>query len=548
MFFAKRQLVTSPLANRTSRLLVQLRHDHWAVRERAIAALIDEGSEEAAPRLARLLRSKNSIAVIPSARVLVGMAKKSKTALANLLDEIKKLIKDSGDDDCAVHLLFPVALLAGLVGEITRAVSHLLLHDDPVVRYRALRLFHLLLPDDEVVDAFESGLSDADQYVRHEAVCALSRSVNRASHAIVKLRMMVDDPFSLTRVMVLKAIGIADVSLQEVHSFSIEDVLSHLSSPEYRVRRAAIKVIGRLGTNARSVAPALLEFLLKNPEPQFEVWNVLGKIGRNESSVVAKLVELLSHEDRQVRCTAAATLRSIGLEARSAIPRLINMLHPVHEKLETTGREIISANGTSGAVLMERMIAIRALAEIGKMDKEKVIPALRSLLKLENSSLRSLIYESLRDVGDSEGERSSDIDMSGDSDGYIVHTPQQDGQNCLLASIAMICGLEYEDVAALLPKKRGFFRASNPISLLNRLTAARWLGKVHGLRGVELHSISIEESPRLAIVRLPGSLFAKHAIVLAGKSVFDPNLDYSWDISAYPRRNWRVTVTFEREK
>jgi len=140
---------------------------------------------------------------------------------------------------------------------------------------------------------------------------------------------------------------------------AIPSLIECLKDKDEYVRDAACEALGMIGPAAKPAIPEIRRLLMDDPEPTAQGEEALGRIG---SSAVDVLIELLSHENAQVRSEAARALARIGPEARVAVPVLIKRL--LDEDL---------------AVGVESAVALYAIA--GWMDL--YVPVLSNGLKVE---------------------------------------------------------------------------------------------------------------------------------------------------------------------
>jgi HEAT repeat protein len=107
-------------------------------------------------------------------------------------------------------------------------------------------------------------------------------------------------------------------------SKKIEFLLYLLNTTDDRYRRQAINDLAEFGYYAGVAVPQLISLL---QEDDFQLYipasYTLVKIGENS---VPSLAELLKHEKLKIRRRAATTLEQIGVQAKAAIPQLIQAL------------------------------------------------------------------------------------------------------------------------------------------------------------------------------------------------------------------------------
>lgn len=104
---------------------------------------------------------------------------------------------------------------------------------------------------------------------------------------------------------------------------AVPSLIECLKDKDEDVRNAACEALGMIGPAAKPAIPEIRRLLMDDPEPTALGEEALGRIG---SSAVHVLIELLSHENAQVRSEAARALARIGPKAKVAVPVLIKRL------------------------------------------------------------------------------------------------------------------------------------------------------------------------------------------------------------------------------
>jgi serine/threonine protein kinase len=171
-------------------------------------------------------------------------------------------------------------------------------------------------------------------------------------------------------------------------SEQIEFLLYLLSSTDDRYRKQAIDDLAKFGSYAGVAVPQLISFLQEDDAQLHSLASdALAKIG--EESVLP-LAELLKHEKLEIRRRGASTLEKIGVQAKAAIPQLIQALED---------------SDPDGDV---RWYAVIAIGKIGVPAKE-AIPALVEKLKDPKPGIRAWALYALGRMGDLAKEAESII-------------------------------------------------------------------------------------------------------------------------------------------
>lgn len=99
-----------------------------------------------------------------------------------------------------------------------------------------------------------------------------------------------------------------------------------LRNPSPAAQAQAAFGLSRLGPEARSAVPALIDALTKDSLVRQNAALALGQIGPDARDAVPALIQALSDSEWAVRRQAALALGQIGPEARKAIPALQKLI------------------------------------------------------------------------------------------------------------------------------------------------------------------------------------------------------------------------------
>ena len=221
----------------------------WAVRARALEALICLGDERARPLWLRSLREEEE-----SVRecMLDSLIQVSPEALQSMLPDLLPLLHDSN--------LRIRTLMVRIVGsvrsdEVVPALIESLKDSSAEARGEAAKLLGQY-PQEEVVRALERTLEDSEPTVRAHAVRGLGRIKDPSSiPLLVKAFESADESY---RDDISQALG----SMKQQDLFAMTDLLMGLSSPQARAGVACA-----LGLKRDLKLIRLLETFLKDPEP-----------------------------------------------------------------------------------------------------------------------------------------------------------------------------------------------------------------------------------------------------------------------------------------
>jgi len=162
-------------------------------------------------------------------------------------------------------------------------------------------------------------LKDPDEHVRTVAITLLPKLQISAREALPLLEAFYDQPEA---VAALRAT--AEYRAQALKSLpTLEQVLRDKSRPT-EVRWNASRTIGKIGGNARSAVPLLIE-CLTDPEATIREHcaEAIGDIGPSAAELgVPALIPMLKDENARVRRDTVRSLGQLGEAGRAALPQI----------------------------------------------------------------------------------------------------------------------------------------------------------------------------------------------------------------------------------
>jgi HEAT repeat protein len=196
-----------------------------------------------------------------------------------------------------------------------------------------------------------------------------------------------------------------------------------LESPDAKVRRHAIFIVGKLGAEAGATVPTLAAILVESPDPDLrnEAALALVKMVPASRSAVAELARALEDKHHMVRMNAVIALVRLHKEAQPAVPALVKALQDQTnqtnvETFHFTIQEMAArslGNATSGTA--EGVPPLMAALQTAKTDHMKTIllqslgtigpparpavPQMRMFLKDRNQYVREAAQEALSRIG-----------------------------------------------------------------------------------------------------------------------------------------------------
>lgn len=179
-------------------------------------------------------------------------------------------------------------------------------------------------------------LQDPQVNVKYRAAQALGRLGPEAKDSILELVAALKDS-SAWEVRQAAAISLGQVALDEKKGPSfgtLQALYGALSDSAQQVRIGAIQSLTFLGVPhddkiASSLIQALQPVAFKDPEPIVQIWahmaimSIFKKFPKENLDYIAKM---LKHDEIGVRCQAALALGTVGRDAKSTIPQLLEAL------------------------------------------------------------------------------------------------------------------------------------------------------------------------------------------------------------------------------
>ena len=272
--------------------------------------------------------------------------KESKSSLAELVE-----LSKAPDVYVRTYATFTLGYYKPIADQkvIVQALASAAKDQDGLVRWIALRGLARLGPiAQDAVPVLIETLKDEDKAMRSQATIVLARIGPNALEAVPALLYQLhhDKDYSLYyyAAIALGRIGPAILPLLEpeikTDPFRVLDVLEHmgpggaslvieaLRSPDEKVKKKAIKIVGWLGSPAAPAVPLLTDALKdQNKDISIAAANSLGHLGPLARPAVPALTAALKQKDWLTQCTAATALGEIGPAAKSAVPDLVRMMN-----------------------------------------------------------------------------------------------------------------------------------------------------------------------------------------------------------------------------
>ncbi len=372
-----------------------VRDEEYIVRSSAYEALGKFGPV-ALPVLRQALNSRDLV------NVFAALDKIGKPAIPILVDALRS--ESSHLPQAASGTMERITLREK--GAIVPTLVNLLVDSHPTVRQCASKMLGVIGPEAGVALAsLAEALKDQDPVVRKNAVVALGSIGPEASKAIQALTPLVGDEVAevrLNAVMVLR-------SLAQQDEVSVAHALTGaLKVDDPILRKAAIRGLTEIGSEAKSAVPALSEALLDmNLDIRLAVLDALQKIGlQYDQELVQALIGALKDTDAEVCSKARDSLVQLG---PPVIPDVIKLLGDQNSDVRFRAVDILKvlkrhAQPALIAALKAENVHVRkgaaeALKESGAM-ASGAVPVLLEILESEKSvEVRKEVVEALGAIG-----------------------------------------------------------------------------------------------------------------------------------------------------
>jgi len=178
----------------------------------------------------------------------------------------------------------------------------------------------------------------------------------------------------------------AAISLSKLGNDAVQPLNQVLLNGNVFAKRASAFALGRIGDEAISALPALIQALEdKDPEMRFDAINAITAIRKDPETTLPLLINLLSDDDQFVRTYAAHCLGQYGQQAKDAVSKLGEAAFDRSEFVSKSAMKALGSIGSASVpVLIEALKskdykilqnAYRAIAQIGP-DAKDALPAL----------------------------------------------------------------------------------------------------------------------------------------------------------------------------
>lgn len=227
-------------------------------------------------------------------------------------------------------------------------VTELLHYDDPLTAYYAcLALIRLGPYAEAAVPDLMAIVADLNNPLRRNAVFALGRIGPAAAEAAPLLcRILREDNEQLRRVAVatLAAIGVG----------AVPALVESLRSRDIAVCRSVCTVLQQIGAEAEDAVPALVALVAEPDESlRDDVFFTFAEIG---PSTVGDMVQMLQHEDSNVRRRAAMVLSRMGAAAAPAITVLCDATSDPDANVRFWAVKALGETGPSANAALDHLI------------------------------------------------------------------------------------------------------------------------------------------------------------------------------------------------
>ena len=279
----------------------------------------------------------------------------------------------------------------------TPALVILLSHKDWMVVDTAVR--HLGAVGKPAVAALTSELMKKDSKGRTGSARALGLIGPEAAEAIPGLIALLSDTDA-------GSAGAAAVALGNMGKAAVGPLIEYVNDESTKGREGALSALGSIG-DERAVSVLVRSLKISNHSTQLAAIKALGDIGTESRTVVSELLKLLKSTDKDLRGAAASALGRIGSPARLALAELQRL----------TMEDAVDFVRSAAADAMTKINVTRKAVELFKSgQKEKAVELVNDTLKQTPRSVRLLMlraqmHEQLQKFEQAIADSSKAIDL-----------------------------------------------------------------------------------------------------------------------------------------
>ncbi len=443
------------------------------VRRSSIAALqrIDPPQEKTMPLVVSVLEQGDMSIIMPALHSLAREGKRAvprlRTALqheqacywaclalaeigpdaAEAVTDLESLLKTDREPDVRLQALVALGEIGKAAQSAVPTILRLVENDPfPNVRYAAVFALGQIGSDDKIQPLLRRLLDSDDEFMRTISAWALARNNTGDQELVRQAVQLIVAAFQSDDVDVRRAAARAAVeldadpelvapalvkSLQDQDETVVANAIDALSSIGPRalkhidsalqnkdLRHYAVRLIARLGPEAKDAVPALIEAIgsgSRDPDDREfvrEAQFAISTIGAAARDAVPALIKSLDVDDEEIQASASYALGKIGPAARGAVLALrksmgsesnLVQLASVRALLEIQPgqRDLL---GIAAPLLVKalnsdrEMVRAEAAAALGEMGStaKNAIPRIRKLLEDDSDVVRQAAAEALQ--------------------------------------------------------------------------------------------------------------------------------------------------------
>jgi HEAT repeat protein len=182
--------------------------------------------------------------------------------------------------------------------------------------------------------------------------------------------------------------------------------------PDPTVQQSAIAAVAACGTSASSIQPRLEELAISPvPETRIAAALALSQVLSDEQARLEPLVNALNDDEWTVRRKATEAIGGMGVNAKRAVPRLLDQLREYGDDAESVMdalRQIDDAPPEAIPALMRlleeedtdrrhRFFALHLLRKLGPAARD-ALPVLRQMREKADGRLADFLDRAIRDI------------------------------------------------------------------------------------------------------------------------------------------------------
>lgn len=238
-------------------------------------------------------------------------------------------------------------------------------------------------------------------------------AIDPVALTVETLRVLLYDPVRAVRLAAIRLLGRLGADARE----ATPDLVRQTTDPEESVRAEAVRTLGDLGGPNEVAVPALVELLRNEQVDHVRVATIeaLGRFGAAAAPAASLLTALVQDRDDDVRAAAAEALRRIGPLDGTVIPALVAGLTSPDNQVRIQAAEALGTIGPAAAEALPALVAalrdgndtvrVEVARALGRLGESAVaaLPALAQALRDADFNVAAEVAAALGAIGPAAG-------------------------------------------------------------------------------------------------------------------------------------------------